>query len=75
MKCFEKVIVNLIKPGLSPYLDPLQYAYRQGRGTVDAIASVSHLVSKHLEDPKAYARILFADFSSAFDTVHPLLLI
>ncbi len=75
MKCFEKFIVNLMKPGLSPFLDPLQYAYRQGRSTEDAIVSVTHLVSKHLEKPKAYARILFADFSSAFDTVCPNLLI
>ena len=74
MKCFEKLVINLIKPGLYPYLDPLQYSYRVGRGTDDALVSVTHLVSKHLENPQAYARILLADFSSAFDTVSPYLL-
>lgn len=75
MKCFENLIVNLIKPGLSPYLDSLQYTYREGRGTGDAIVSVSHLITLHLEDSKAYAQILFAVFHSAFHTVSPSLLI
>lgn len=36
---------------------------------------MSHLANKHLENPKAYAWISFADFSSAFDTVSPILLV
>jgi len=30
-------------------LDPLHFAYRQGRGTEDAINSIIHLILKHLE--------------------------
>ncbi len=75
MKCLEKIIVNMIKPMISSSLDPLQFAYKAGRSTEDAIISVTHLISKHLEDPKAYARVLFADFSAAFDTVCPKLLV
>ena len=72
MKCFEKIVVNMVKPMVSSDLNPLQFAYKKGRSTED---SVLYLISKHLEDPKAYARVLFADFSAAFDTVRPQLLI
>lgn len=54
MKYLEKFIVNMIKPGISS-LDPLQFTYREGHGTKDAVISVSHLISKRLEDSKAYA--------------------
>lgn len=42
---------------------------------MDAAITVSHLIRKHLEDSGSYARVLFADFSSAFDTVRPHLLV
>lgn len=55
--------------------DPFQFAYRQGRSTEDAVTLV-HLISKHLDsNPKSYARGLFLDFSSAFNTIQPDLLI
>lgn len=34
-----------------------------------------HFISKHLEETKAYVRILFIDFSSAFNNVQPHLLL
>lgn len=74
MKCFEKCVVSMLKAGVADKLDPLQFAYRQGRGTEDAINSIMHLILKHLESPKAYARLLFIDFSSAFNTIQPQLL-
>lgn len=69
----------MLKVGVADKLDPLQFAYRQGggtedRGTEDAIDSIMHLILKHLESPKAYARLLFIDFSSAFNTIQPQLL-
>jgi len=75
MKCFEKIMVSFLKQDVGVFLDPFQFAYRQGRGTDDAISSISHLVRKHLEDPRAYAHILFVDFSSAFNTIQPHMLI
>lgn len=75
MKCFERVIVNSLKSQMVASMDPLQFAYRAGCSTEDAVVSITHLISKHLEEPKAYACVLFADFSSAFDTVSPLLLV
>ncbi|KAF7645306.1 hypothetical protein LDENG_00206710 [Lucifuga dentata] len=74
MKCFEKCVVAMLKEDVNS-LDPLQFAYRQGRGTDDAINSIVHLVLKHLEDPRAYARMLFIDFSSAFNMIQPFILI
>ena len=56
-------------------LDPLQYAYRQGPSTEDVVASVTHLISKHLENPNPYAQVIFVDFSSAFNTIQPYLLV
>ena len=72
MKCLEKIMVRMLKVEIASHLDPLQFAYRAGRSTEDAVISVTHLINKHLETPAAYARVLFADFSSAFDTIHPL---
>lgn len=41
----------------------------------DAILCLLNLVYKHLEQPKSCARLLFIDFSSAFNTIQPHLLI
>lgn len=68
-------MVSVLKSEVNSELDPCQFAYRQGRGTDDAINSITHLAIKHLEDPKAYTRLLFVDFSSAFNTPLPHLLI
>lgn len=75
MKCFEKYMVSVLKSEVNPELDPLQFAYRQGRSTDDAINSITHLTLKHLENPKAYARLLFIDFSYAFNTLQTHLLL
>ena len=48
------------------YLDPFQYAYRQGRGTYDAVNTVVHLILKHLD-----TRLLFIDYSLAFNLIQP----
>lgn len=65
----------MLKADVKSKLDPLQFAYRQGRSTDDAITAIMHLVLKHLEDSRAYARLLFIDFSSSFNTLQPYLLI
>ncbi len=40
-----------------------------------AIIAMSHFVTRHLEVSTSYARLLFVDFSSAFNTLQPHLLI
>ncbi len=68
-------MVSSLKKEVDSLLDPFQFAYKQGRGTDDSINSITHLVTEHPEDPKAYVRLLFVDFSSAFNMLQPHLLI
>ncbi len=75
MKCFERLVMQKIKTSLPNTLDPLQFAYRPNRSTDDAISSTLHLVLTHLENKDSYVRMLFIDFSSAFNTIIPQQLI
>ena len=56
-------------------LDPMQFAYREKRGTEDATISLIHAIAQHLESPGSYARVLFLDYSAAFNTMHTHILI
>ena len=56
------------------FQDPLLFAYTPNRNTEDAILTVTHAVLKHPERPKASARVILLDFSSAFNTIQPHLL-
>ena len=57
-----------------PHQDPYQFAYMANRSTEDAINTLLHEAYKHLERPKSYVRVLFLDFSSAFNTIQPHLM-
>lgn len=70
----ERIIKNDITKVTNSQLDPLQFAYRTGRGVDDAKVFITDLVHKHLESPNTTARFLFADFSSAFNTLQPHIL-
>lgn len=74
MKIFEKIVKGLVMSSIEG-LDPLQFAYQAGRGVEDAKLFMLNHLYKHLEKPQAHARLLFADFSSAFNTMQPHLLI
>ncbi len=75
MKCFERLVMHHIKSNLPNTLDPLQFAYRPNRSTDNAISSTLHLALTHLENKDSYVRMLFIDFSSAFNTIIPQQLI
>ena len=62
-------------PVCKPFLDPYQFAYKSKRGVEDAILLFTNNVYSHLDVPKSYVRTLFIDFSSAFNTIQPHLLI
>ena len=71
MKCLERIVACKLRLDVQDYLDPFQYAYRQGRGTDDAVNTVVHLILKHLDKPKANVRLVFIDVSSAFNLIQP----
>ena len=71
MKCFEKIVRNILVEQTKDILDPLQFAYQPNRSVEDAIGYLLHTVCKHLERTGTYARVLFVDFSSAFNMIVP----
>ena len=54
-----------------PTFDQHQFAYRANRSTEDAMATALHAALSHLEQQGSSARMLFIDFSSAFNTILP----
>ena len=71
MKCFESIVLKFLNTLLPSDFDDFQFAYRSNRSVDDAIAINVHEVLNHLELSKSYARILFIDYSSAFNTIIP----
>lgn len=71
MKCFERVVLAHIQSSIPDTLAPLQCAYRPNRSTSDAITAVLHYSMSHLKNKDSYIRMLFVDYSSAFDTLIP----
>ncbi|KAK3562609.1 hypothetical protein QTP86_002090 [Hemibagrus guttatus] len=71
---FERLVLSYLKDITDPLLDPLQFAYRANRSVDNAVNMALHFILQHLDSPGSYARILFVDFSSAFNTIIPALL-
>ncbi len=71
MKSFERLVLAYLKASTGPLLDPLQFAYRANRSVDDAVNMGLHFTLQHLDRPGTYVRILFIDFSSAFNTIIP----
>ncbi|KAK3563111.1 hypothetical protein QTP86_016349, partial [Hemibagrus guttatus] len=71
MKCFERMVLPHIKASIPTDLDSHQFAYHGNRSTEDAISTALHTSLSHLEHPNTYVRMLFVDFSSAFNTIVP----
>uniref|UniRef100_A0A3P9MZN2 Reverse transcriptase domain-containing protein n=1 Tax=Poecilia reticulata TaxID=8081 RepID=A0A3P9MZN2_POERE len=71
MKCFEKLVRGHIAALLPPGFDPHQFAYRTNRSTEDAVTTALHAALSHLERQGNYVRMLFVDYSSAFNTILP----
>ena len=74
MKAFERLVLSHLKDITGPLLDPLQFSYRANRSADDAVNMGLQYILHHLDYPRTYARILFVDFSSAFNTIIPELL-
>ncbi len=74
MKSLERLVLAYLKDITRPLMDPLQFAYRANRYVDDAVNMGLHYILQHHDKPGNYARILFVDFSSAFNTIMPNLL-
>ncbi|KAK3574269.1 hypothetical protein QTP86_004384 [Hemibagrus guttatus] len=74
MKPFERLVLAYLKNITGPLLDPLQFAYRANRSVDDAVNMGLHFILQHLDKSGTYVRLLFVDFSSAFNTIIPTLL-
>ncbi|KAI4886293.1 hypothetical protein NFI96_002282 [Prochilodus magdalenae] len=75
MKCLERLGKTHICSSLPATMDPHQFAYRSNRSTDDAIALTVHCALTHLDRKNSYVRMLFIDYSSAFNTIIPAKLI
>ena len=75
MKLFVRIVLMYMLPEVKHQLDPLQFAYRTKRSDEDTTLSVLNVILEHLEHPGSYASILFVDFSLAFKTNQPHLMI
>ncbi len=74
MKVFERLLKKHICSSIPATLDPLQFAYRPNNrpSTDDAISQVLHSSLTHIDSKNGnYARLLFIDYSSAFNTIVP----
>ena len=69
IKCFERLVMAHINSILQDTLDHLQFAYDPNRFTDDAISITLHTALSHLDKRNTYARMLFNDYSSAFNTI------
>ena len=75
MKVCEKIVLDRLTVLVSDFIDPLQFVYQRNRGTEDAIIYVLNSAYRHLEKPGSSIRMMFYDFSSAFNTIQPHLLV
>ena len=74
MKVFEKHVKSCILSVTENKMDPLQFAYRAHKSVDDAKLLILDKLYEHLEGSGNHARILFADFSSAFNFMQPYIL-
>lgn len=68
-KSMERAVSKHIMVSVSTTSDQLQFAYISQRGTDDATTTLYNVLAKHLQVPSHYARILFIDFTSAFNSI------
>ena len=74
MKTLERLVLEQLRPMVRPFTDPLQFAYQPRLGVEDGIIYLLNRFDTHLDKPASTVRVMFFDFSSAFNTIRPALL-
>ncbi len=67
----ECIVCTELSFQIERFIDPQQFAYRPNLSIVDASLTLLNKVHNHLDKSNMFFRILFMDFSSAFNTVQP----
>ena len=74
MKTLERLFLRHLRPLTEHALDPLQFGYRESVGVDDVVLYLLHRAYSYMDEPGSQVRIMFFNFSSAFNTIQPLLL-
>ena len=69
--CLERILLKHLLPEIEDNLYPYQLSYRKNKHTEDATLLYNNLIVEHLENRNAYVRSVFIEFSSAFNTLKP----
>lgn len=72
MKTLERLVPHIITSQVQQAQDPLQFGYQRNVGSEDAVLYLLHRTHTFLDRESDAVRILFIDFSSAFNTIQPL---
>lgn len=75
VKCLEDILTTYLCENTNNVIDPYQFAYQANRSVQDASLTLLNDISKHVDKQNTQIRLLFIDFSSAFNTmqIHILL--
>lgn len=71
MKFWREHLLAHLRPQVITFLDALQFAYHPQVGVDDAII---YLLLSHLDKADRTVWVMFFDFSTAFNTIQPVLL-
>ena len=72
IKSFERLVKNFLLNSLPRSMDPYQFSYKSDLSVDDAVSLATDAVLPHPDKRKpTYCRLLFLDFSSAFNTILP----
>ena len=75
-KVLESFPCKQVMQIISDCLDPCQFGNQKGTSTTHALIDLVHFIAKSTDAPGYHVRILFCDYSKAFDLVnHNLILI
>ena len=75
VKCMDRLVCNQLIKSVTNHMDPQQFVYKTKRGVEDATLPLFNLIASHLDTSGTTVRVLFMDFSSAFNTMQPHVLI
>ncbi|TWW53746.1 hypothetical protein D4764_0109260 [Takifugu flavidus] len=74
MKVMERLVLTHLRPLVSPFQDPLQFAYQPKVGVDNAVIYLLQRAYSSLDRLNTTVRVMFFDFSSAFNTIQPRVL-